>query len=91
LKIWKLELPASDQITFHTAEGIRPALVLDWLRKLVLSPKYKRHLRSLLYRLFDKEWSGNCSMCDAIRSSWSKWKAPASARNVLVLCEQRRL
>ena len=35
-------------------EDVRPALVQDWLRKLVLSPKYKGHIRSLMYRLFDK-------------------------------------
>ena len=35
-------------------EEVRPASVQDWLRKLVLSPKYKGHIRSLLYRLFDK-------------------------------------
>jgi integrase len=35
-------------------EDVRPALVQDWLRKLELSPKYKGHIRSLLYRLFDK-------------------------------------
>jgi integrase len=35
-------------------EEVRPALVQDWLRKLVLSPKYKGHIRSLMYRLFDK-------------------------------------
>jgi len=38
----------------------RPALVPHWLRRLVLSPKYKGHIRSLMYRLFDKvvlwEW-----------------------------------
>jgi integrase len=26
----------------------------EWLRKIVLSPKYKGHIRSLMYRLFDK-------------------------------------
>ena len=35
-------------------EDVRPALVQDWLRKLVLSPKYRAHIRSLMYRLFDK-------------------------------------
>jgi len=35
-------------------EDVRPALVQDWLRRLVLSPKYKGHIRSLMYRLFDK-------------------------------------
>ena len=35
-------------------EDVRPALVQDWLRSLVLSPKYKGHIRSLMYRLFDK-------------------------------------
>jgi integrase len=35
-------------------EDVRPALVQDWLRKLTLSPKYKGHVRSLMYRLFDK-------------------------------------
>ena len=35
-------------------EDVRPALVQDWLRNLVLSPKYKGHIRSLMYRLFDK-------------------------------------
>ena len=35
-------------------EDVRPALVQEWLRKLVLSPKYKGHIRSLMYRLFDK-------------------------------------
>jgi len=35
-------------------EDIRPALVQDWLRRLNLSPKYKGHIRSLMYRLFDK-------------------------------------
>ena len=35
-------------------EDVRPALVQDWLRKLALSPKYKGHIRSLMYRLFDK-------------------------------------
>jgi Phage integrase, N-terminal SAM-like domain len=33
---------------------VRPALVQDWLRKLTLSPKYKGHIRSLMYRLFDR-------------------------------------
>src|ERR1700730_6280861 len=41
-------------------EDVRPALIQDWLRRLVLSPKYKGHIRSLMYRLFDKamlwEW-----------------------------------
>ena len=35
-------------------EDVRPALVQDWLRRLDLSPKYKGHIRSLMYRLFDK-------------------------------------
>lgn len=35
-------------------ENVRPALVQDWLRKLTVSPKYKGHIRSLMYRLFDK-------------------------------------
>jgi integrase len=35
-------------------EDVRPALVQDWLRWLTLSPKYKGHLRSLMYRLFDR-------------------------------------
>ena len=35
-------------------EDVRAALVQDWLRRLVLSPKYKGHIRSLMYRLFDK-------------------------------------
>ena len=35
-------------------EDVRPALAQDWLRRLVLSPKYKGHIRSLMYRLFDK-------------------------------------
>lgn len=35
-------------------DDVRPALVQDWLRKLALSPKYKGHIRSLMYRLFDK-------------------------------------
>jgi len=35
-------------------KDVRPALVQDWLRKLVLSPMYKGHIRSLMYRLFDK-------------------------------------
>ena len=33
---------------------VRPALVQDWLRKLPISPKYKGHIRSLMYRLFDR-------------------------------------
>jgi integrase len=33
---------------------VRPTLVQDWLRKLAVSPKYKGHIRSLMYRLFDK-------------------------------------
>lgn len=33
---------------------VRPTLVQDWLRKLDVSPKYKGHIRSLMYRLFDK-------------------------------------
>ena len=35
-------------------EEVRPTLVQDWLRKLAVSPKYKGHIRSLMYRLFDK-------------------------------------
>ncbi len=35
-------------------EDVRPALVQDWLRRLEFSPKYKGHIRSLMYRLFDK-------------------------------------
>ena len=35
-------------------EDIRPALVQDRLRRLVLVPKYKGHIRSLMYRLFEK-------------------------------------
>ncbi|MGB8889264.1 MAG: tyrosine-type recombinase/integrase [Candidatus Korobacteraceae bacterium] len=35
-------------------QDVRPALVQDWLRKLSLSPKYKGHIRSLMYRLFDR-------------------------------------
>lgn len=35
-------------------EDVRPALVQDWLRKLTLSPKYKGHVRSLMYRIFDR-------------------------------------
>jgi len=35
-------------------EDVRPTLVQDWLRRLDVSPKYKGHIRSLLYRLFDK-------------------------------------
>src|SRR5580693_2494581 len=38
----------------NNLEDVRPALVQDWLRNLVLSPKYKGHIRSLMYRLFDK-------------------------------------
>ena len=53
-------LPKYDLPTHPTQMGdvcigdVRPALVQDWLRKLVLSPKYKGHIRSLVYRLFDK-------------------------------------
>jgi hypothetical protein len=39
-------------------EDVRPALEQDWLRRLVLSPKYKRQIRSLMYRLFDKATLG---------------------------------
>jgi integrase len=35
-------------------QDVRPSLVQDWLRNLVMSPKYKGHVRSLMYRLFDK-------------------------------------
>src|SRR5713101_5365759 len=35
-------------------KDVRPTLVQDWLRSLDLSPKYKGHVRSLMYRLFDK-------------------------------------
>ena len=35
-------------------QDVRPALVQDWLRKLTLSPTYKGHIRSLMYRLFDR-------------------------------------
>jgi integrase len=35
-------------------EDVRPALVEDWLRRLAFSPKYKGHIRSLMYRLSDK-------------------------------------
>jgi integrase len=35
-------------------KDVRPTLVQDWLRRLDLSPKYKGHIRSLMYRLFDK-------------------------------------
>jgi integrase len=35
-------------------QDVRPSLVQDWLRNLVMSPKYKGHIRSLMYRLFDK-------------------------------------
>ena len=35
-------------------QDVRPALVQDWLRKLTLSPAYKGHIRSLMYRLFDR-------------------------------------
>ena len=35
-------------------QDVRPALVQDWLRKLTLSPKYKGHISSLMYRLFDR-------------------------------------
>jgi len=35
-------------------EGVRPTLVQDWLRKQDISPNYKGHIRSLMYRLFDK-------------------------------------
>jgi integrase len=35
-------------------QDVRPALVQDWLRMLPLSPTYKGHIRSLMYRLFDR-------------------------------------
>ena len=35
-------------------QHVRPALVQDWLCKLAVSPKYKGHIRSLMFRLFDK-------------------------------------
>jgi len=35
-------------------QDVRPALVQDWLRTLTLSPTYKGHIRSLMYRLFDR-------------------------------------
>src|SRR6266567_2549688 len=35
-------------------KDVRPTLIQDWLRRLDLSPKYKGHIRSLMYRLFDK-------------------------------------
>jgi integrase len=35
-------------------QDVRPSLVQDWLRNLLMSPKYKGHVRSLMYRLFDK-------------------------------------
>jgi integrase len=35
-------------------DEVRPTLVQDWLRKLDVSRKYKGHIRSLMYRLFDK-------------------------------------
>ena len=35
-------------------QDVRPALVQDWLRMLTLSPTYKGHIRSLMYRLFDR-------------------------------------
>jgi integrase len=35
-------------------QDVRPALVQDWLRMLNLSPTYKGHIRSLMYRLFDR-------------------------------------
>src|SRR5579862_985667 len=46
-------LPKHDLPTYSTEVGrrlpedVRPALVQDWLRKLVFSPKYKGHIRSL--------------------------------------------
>jgi len=33
---------------------IKPYPVQDWLRKLPLAPKTRRHLRGLMYRLFEK-------------------------------------
>ena len=41
-------------------EDVRPALVQDWLRRLVLSPKYKGHIRSLMYLFSTKRCFGNC-------------------------------
>ena len=35
-------------------QDVRPALVQDWLRMLTLSPTCKGHIRSLMYRLFDR-------------------------------------
>jgi integrase len=35
-------------------QDVRPTLVQDWLRTLTLSPTYKGHIRSLMYRLFDR-------------------------------------
>jgi integrase len=35
-------------------QDVRPALVQDWLRTLTLSPTYRGHIRSLMYRLFDR-------------------------------------
>src|SRR5712671_4654484 len=53
-------------------EDVRPALVQDWLRKLILSPKYKGHIRSLMYRLFDKAML---------------WELPSVERNPMDLVE----
>jgi integrase len=52
-------LPEIERSNFRTLrdsklEDVRPTLVQDWLRKLDISPKYKGHIRSLMYRLFDK-------------------------------------
>jgi integrase len=51
---------------------VRPTLVQDWLRKLTVSPKYKGHIRSLMYRLFDKAMLWELLDVPAIRWSWSK-------------------
>ena len=65
-------------------ENVGPALVQERLPKLFLSPKYKGHIRSLMYRLFDKamlwellniESCGSaCTPEGTARRSWIKEK-----------------
>jgi hypothetical protein len=49
-------------------EDVRPALVRDWLRRLVLSPKYKGHIRSPYWTVLDSR----CK-CPIARNLMMRW------------------
>jgi hypothetical protein len=64
-------------------EEVRPALAQDWLREHGLLPKYKEHIRSLMYRLFYKAMLWELLTAERNPMDLVEVKGITSARNVL--------